>query len=118
MAKPEWGTKRWCLSCGAAFYDLDRDPIVCPKCGIDFKPPALAATVTRKAPARRPAPPPAPEKPVEDEEKTGDSEERLKLEGEKQAAGKGDHIEDASELGEDKDDMAEVLEGTVEAKER
>lgn len=33
MANPEWGTKRACLSCGARFYDLNRTPIVCPKCG-------------------------------------------------------------------------------------
>lgn len=33
MAKPEWGTKRSCDSCGAKFYDFHRDPIICPKCG-------------------------------------------------------------------------------------
>ena len=33
MAKPEWGVKRTCLSCGARFYDLQHDPIVCPACG-------------------------------------------------------------------------------------
>ncbi|MGA8156526.1 MAG: TIGR02300 family protein [Rhodoplanes sp.] len=32
MAKPELGTKRLCASCGAKFYDLNHDPIVCPKC--------------------------------------------------------------------------------------
>ncbi|HAW34310.1 MAG TPA: TIGR02300 family protein [Alphaproteobacteria bacterium] len=33
MSKPEWGTKRICLQCGEHFYDLGKDPIVCPKCG-------------------------------------------------------------------------------------
>lgn len=33
MAKPELGAKRICASCGAKFYDLNRDPITCPKCG-------------------------------------------------------------------------------------
>ncbi|MBK8176011.1 MAG: TIGR02300 family protein [Rhodospirillales bacterium] len=33
MAKPEWGTKRTCHACGARFYDLRRDPMVCPACG-------------------------------------------------------------------------------------
>ncbi|MCC7047942.1 MAG: TIGR02300 family protein, partial [Alphaproteobacteria bacterium] len=33
MAKPEWGVKRTCQSCAAVFYDLRRDPIICPKCG-------------------------------------------------------------------------------------
>ncbi|MFC0219687.1 TIGR02300 family protein [Pseudochelatococcus lubricantis] len=37
MAKPELGTKRQCLSCGAKFYDLNRDPIACPKCGALFQ---------------------------------------------------------------------------------
>jgi uncharacterized protein (TIGR02300 family) len=32
VAKPELGTKRLCAHCGAKFYDLDKDPIVCPKC--------------------------------------------------------------------------------------
>jgi uncharacterized protein (TIGR02300 family) len=34
MAKPELGSKRVCVSCSASFYDLMRDPAVCPKCGI------------------------------------------------------------------------------------
>src|SRR5262245_9074384 len=32
VAKPELGTKRLCGNCGAKFYDLSKDPIVCPKC--------------------------------------------------------------------------------------
>ncbi len=31
------GTKRTCQSCGARFYDLNRDPIICPLCGAEFK---------------------------------------------------------------------------------
>lgn len=37
MAKPEWGAKRLCGSCGARFYDLNRDPIACPECGAVFE---------------------------------------------------------------------------------
>jgi len=49
MAKPEWGTKRQCLSCAAKFYDLGHSPIVCPSCGtvLDLE------TIAR---ARRPRP--------------------------------------------------------------
>ncbi|NCB49266.1 MAG: TIGR02300 family protein [Alphaproteobacteria bacterium] len=36
MVKPEWGTKRRCLDCGAFFYDMRKDPIVCPKCGHSY----------------------------------------------------------------------------------
>ncbi|MXV43728.1 TIGR02300 family protein [Saccharibacter sp. 17.LH.SD] len=33
MAKPELGLKRTCVDCNARFYDLNRVPPVCPKCG-------------------------------------------------------------------------------------
>ena len=41
MAKPEWGIKRTCQSCGARFYDLMKSPIVCPKCGTEYDPEAV-----------------------------------------------------------------------------
>jgi hypothetical protein len=31
------GVKRKCLSCAAAFFDLGRTPITCPKCAAEFK---------------------------------------------------------------------------------
>jgi uncharacterized protein (TIGR02300 family) len=37
VAKPELGGKRQCQNCGAKFFDLNRDPIVCPKCGTVFQ---------------------------------------------------------------------------------
>lgn len=45
MAKPDLGTKRQCQNCGSKFYDLMRDPIVCPKCGTVFQ--AVAARGSR-----------------------------------------------------------------------
>jgi uncharacterized protein (TIGR02300 family) len=42
VAKPELGLKRQCMSCGAKFYDLNRDPATCPKCGTVFQATALA----------------------------------------------------------------------------
>ena len=47
MAKPELGTKRLCGNCGAKFYDLNKDPIVCPKCQTVM---ALAAVAARSRP--------------------------------------------------------------------
>jgi len=41
VAKPEWGAKRICHNCGARYYDLQRDPIICPKCGTEFDPEAF-----------------------------------------------------------------------------
>lgn len=42
MAKPELGGKRLCQSCATKFYDLNRDPILCPKCGAQFVVPVLS----------------------------------------------------------------------------
>jgi uncharacterized protein (TIGR02300 family) len=56
VAKPELGTKRQCQSCGAKFYDLNKSPILCPKCGAAFAAVAIAATVaSRRAAAAAPA---------------------------------------------------------------
>ena len=46
MAKTELGAKRQCQNCGAKFFDLNKDPIVCPKCGTIFQ---GAARVERAA---------------------------------------------------------------------
>ena len=35
MVKAELGTKRVCVSCGTKFYDLQKVPAVCPKCGTE-----------------------------------------------------------------------------------
>jgi uncharacterized protein (TIGR02300 family) len=47
VAKPELGTKRLCGNCGAKFYDLNKDPIVCPKCHTTM---AVAALTARSRP--------------------------------------------------------------------
>ncbi|MDF2095223.1 TIGR02300 family protein [Aquibaculum arenosum] len=49
MAKPEWGTKRMCQSCGAKFYDFSRSPILCPSCGATFDPETLLRSRRSKA---------------------------------------------------------------------
>lgn len=36
LASFDRGTKRQCLHCGTKFYDLHRDPILCPNCGKVF----------------------------------------------------------------------------------
>jgi uncharacterized protein (TIGR02300 family) len=33
VVKASWGTKRTCQNCAARFYDLNKSPIKCPKCG-------------------------------------------------------------------------------------
>lgn len=49
MAKPELGAKRHCLTCATKFYDLNRDPILCPKCGAVFHAAPLARAAARPA---------------------------------------------------------------------
>ena len=36
------GTKRICQACSGKFYDLDKDPIKCPKCAAVFNPESVA----------------------------------------------------------------------------
>jgi uncharacterized protein (TIGR02300 family) len=50
VAKPELGLKRVCGNCGTKFYDLARDPIICPKCGTVY----LVAAASRAAPRAEP----------------------------------------------------------------
>jgi uncharacterized protein (TIGR02300 family) len=33
VAKPELGSKHQCHQCGTKFFDLNKNPVVCPKCG-------------------------------------------------------------------------------------
>lgn len=55
MVKAELGTKRTCPSCATRFYDLLKNPIVCPKCGANF----VAASVLPSK-GDMPAMPPMP----------------------------------------------------------
>ena len=119
MAKPEWGLKRTCPTCGARLYDLRRETIVCPICETVYDPerlpkPKRGGAVVREekvaAPARRPAP-------VDDDEETVDEEvadvelDELEEGGDDEAeTEEGDLIEDTSDLGEDDDDIGEVME--------
>ena len=36
MAKESWGKKRTCPKCDTRFYDLNKDPLICPNCGHTF----------------------------------------------------------------------------------
>ena len=63
MGIPERGTKRLCPNCGAKYYDLNRDPIICPKCSTVFV-----------VEAAEPPPKPAPEPVEEKEEATADAD--------------------------------------------
>ncbi len=124
VAKPEWGFKRICPSCGARYYDLLREPVICPKCATPFD-----AEAFLKSRRTRPAPPVEKElepvgadeidAEVETEEEAEAAEEEEEEAAPLEEAEEEDEelLEDASELGEDEDDMAEVIEN-VEEEER
>ena len=57
MAKPELGTKRLCAHCSAKFYDLNKEPILCPKCGKVYE---VAPVIVRGRPEPAAAPVPRP----------------------------------------------------------
>ena len=46
MSKISWGRKIVCSNCEAKFYDLNRKPAVCPKCGTEYIEPALDSIPT------------------------------------------------------------------------
>lgn len=58
MAKPEWGTKRTCPSCGARFYDFDNEfPLTCPKCETAFTPDPVLKPRRARVEEEKPAEP-------------------------------------------------------------
>lgn len=57
------GEKRGCLKCGTKFYDFERRPIVCPKCGAEFDPKDFAPKVPLKAEQKKAKPVPKVEDP-------------------------------------------------------
>jgi uncharacterized protein (TIGR02300 family) len=46
VTKPNLGKKRTCLSCETRFFDLNKNPVICPKCGEKFKIPVTKAKRT------------------------------------------------------------------------
>lgn len=116
MAKPELGAKRQCQSCATKFYDFNRDPIVCPKCGATFHLEPMARTVAR----------------ANDEEIEGDKDEAevVSLAEVEENEGKGAPIEidedveidDGDEADdtfleaeeEESDDVADLIDGDIE----
>nr|WP_046020384.1 TIGR02300 family protein [Magnetospira sp. QH-2] len=112
MAKPEWGIKRTCQSCGMKFYDMRKDPIVCPSCGATFE--LERATRPRRTPTPKASPKPDPKVKSFDDDEDVVVAEPLEEESiddiETVEDTEDDMIEDTSDLGDDSGDMAEVIE--------
>ena len=127
MAKPEWGTKRICQSCGARFYDFGRSPIICPACGATFdleilnrarrtRPGTRAvAAATEEAATETDL---GPEVEADDVEEDAEVEEdEAVIETDDEGEEDDSLIEDASELGDD-EDMSDVIEGGMDEETR
>jgi uncharacterized protein (TIGR02300 family) len=100
VAKPELGTKRLCTNCGAKFYDLSKDPIVCPKCHSVVEIAAVSSRSRPDAAAAARAAAPAPEEEVAAPE-TADAEFVSLEEADAEAQGKkpadGEAVEGAED---------------------
>ena len=59
MAKPEWGVKRACLACATRFYDMRKNPILCPSCGAKFDVETIFRPRRTRAPVDEPVVKPA-----------------------------------------------------------
>ncbi len=129
MARPELGLKRVCPNCSTKYYDLNRHPITCPKCGTVYE----EAAVTRVRPeAAVPRPVPAEAEPEEVADEDTDEPELVPLEeaeeetvgAAKVVPGDDEDIEIEDDLGDDEefleetdegdDDVSDLIEGDVE----
>ena len=121
MAKPELGLKRQCMSCGAKFYDLNKDPATCPKCGTVFQATALtrvaAPAVARAAPVEEETEiePAGPEMVSLDDVEAGEAEKDLPIDDEIDVG--EDVAEDDTFLEEEEegdDDVADLIDGEID----
>ena len=108
MAKPSWGKKLKCQSCGAVFYDMTVEKPACPKCKTVYTP----VVKGRRVAAIPVMPSKKPTVSVVDGEENTNSET---LDDDLDAALNDDDedeglIEDTADLDDDDDDMAEIKE--------
>jgi len=97
MVDPKFGTKRVCEACDGKFYDLNKNPVVCPLCGYSFDPNAASnsvAPVTEVAPVQ--------DRPEKDDDETPKDENEISLD---------DIVEEDGDEGDD--ELAEFDDGAV-----
>lgn len=87
MGKVDLGEKLTCSSCGARYYDLNKTPALCPKCGAENARPKVFKTKKAEAAAK-----PAIDEPDPKKAKEGDDEDI-------------DDIEDIEDVEDDDDDL-------------
>ena len=118
MIGKEFGIKRACQNCGAKYFDLKKKVPTCPKCGTEF---VAVKTRTRKTAVKQ-------EKEVavipdvtadnkSDSEEEALNEIGVELEVEVNDEEEDTLIEDASDIGDDEDDMAGIIDIKTEGRE-
>ncbi|MGO8737886.1 TIGR02300 family protein [Rhodoblastus sp.] len=120
MAKPELGGKRQCQNCGAKFFDLNRDPILCPKCGATFQPPVAARAAARAAVAddeESDLPAPGPEIVSLEDAEAGDEKAAAVVEDDVDLGVDAADDTFLEEEEEDNDDVADLIDGDIETDE-
>jgi uncharacterized protein (TIGR02300 family) len=115
VVKANWGTKRTCQSCGARFYDLNKSPIKCPKCGREHDREdfvkvrrgrgAAAATAAASAAAAAAAAKAAAKKKVDEAAIVGDELPDIEAD---------EALEDADDLADEAEDIESEVEVEVE----
>jgi uncharacterized protein (TIGR02300 family) len=110
LPKANLGTKRLCPNCHLPFYDLGKNPAHCPNCDQVFDPTEVlrarrprSSEVAKAEETKAKAPP----KDINDVGDVPEAEEGEEADE--------DLLEDASDLGEDDDDMSEVIENVDES---
>ena len=113
LPKASLGTKRICPNCHLPFYDLTKSPAHCPNCAHVFDPTEVlksrrprgndAVAKQEEAKAAKAPPQDADTAEVGEVPETEEGEEADE-----------ELLEDASDLGEDEDDVAEVIENVDE----
>ncbi|MEO0550534.1 MAG: TIGR02300 family protein [Pseudomonadota bacterium] len=106
MADPELGTKQVCPNCEAKFYDLNRRPATCPKCGHSFDPADEIVQATKTKIRTKAAQEAVPEDEEEDPEEV-EATTAAPVDEDEEESGE----EQAKELGGDEDEVALDMSG-------
>ena len=126
MTKPDLGGKRQCQNCGTKFFDLNKDPILCPKCGTVFQVTATNARAASRAPVQddeeAEAEPGAEVVPLEDADASDDgkvtavvADEDPDVEDDDTSADDDDTFLEEEE--EDDADVSDLIDGDIESDE-
>ena len=97
MVDPKFGMKRVCEACGGKFYDLNKNPVVCPLCDHSFDPNAASTPVAPVAVVA-----PVQDPPEKDDDETPKDENEISLD---------DIVEEDSD--DSDDELAEFDDGAV-----